>query len=933
MYGRRTLVGMATILAVTALMAMPTSPLPSHSGTALGRSPTQVAGPTTPHTLASRVAPGPNALAKLSPSVASRLGLLRSPASAPSGSGAPVGNGAAVPVAPSSPQLTVPTRWAGLDYNSNLCTCVPPDGGVAAGDGDVVQTVNSALEVWTTSGTLVTTESLPQFFRIPASDFFSDPYIIYDSQAGRWVVSGIDINGATYQGTIDVNVSQTSSFLGGWTEYQFTSNASAVTLTDQPFIALTSENLLVSANIFDMSTGSLLGAEIWMANLTAVLAGAPSPSEYSWGPNASFGSLHPASPIGPSPNAYFVSDNFGAAYGVTSQTFLNVMEFRGSPPAAVTMTDTNLSITPEASAPLVNGAWCAWDATGACLSLDDGRVLSAVWANGYLWGTANEGCLQGGVNDACIRVFEVNTSAATPTLLQQIDFSQGGSSMDSYGAVALDYVGDLGMVFSGAGNATFPSLYVTGATAAQIAAATKAGTPLTLSTPVTVAAGVGLLDPTVFANRWGDYFEISPDANVWNSLWLEGEYIGPNNATDYYSTEVAQTSFPTALYTVNVTASGLAPGTNWTASLNGISAASGTSWLRFEVPNGTYTFAPGAIPSAPGVRYGANITSKPITVAGNTVSLQVHYQKEDLVTTSVWPSPTAGSVVPGSGWIYDGNATTFTATPSPGGDFLLWMGTGTGNYTGTSPSFHVTLSAPITEVAYFGVRPSYAVTVTQGGLPTGTSWSISVNGVTKTTTNASVTFQEPNGTYGYSAPSPIAGKGYGTEFVSTDAVGTVNVSGSAKAVTLSYSAQYEVKLTVSPSNAGGVTPASGWYPAGSLTVNAYGAAGYQFVKWNATGIPGGLGNSSSATFSLSGPVNLTAVFVAASPHGSTSGSNSSGGLSLPLAIGLIAVAAVVALVLGLLVGRRMGRKGTSSAPAGPYPSAPASYPGYPPPPP
>jgi len=43
----------------------------------------------------------------------------------------------------------------------------------------------------------------------------------------------------------------------------------------------------------------------------------------------------------------------------------------------------------------------------------------------------------------------------------------------------------------------------------------------------------------------------------------------------------------------------------------------------------------------------------------------------------------------------------------------------------------------------------YSVTFTESGLPSGTSWSVTLNGNTESSTTNTISFSEPNGTYSY----------------------------------------------------------------------------------------------------------------------------------------------------------------------------------------
>ena len=72
-----------------------------------------------------------------------------------------------------------------------------------------------------------------------------------------------------------------------------------------------------------------------------------------------------------------------------------------------------------------------------------------------------------------------------------------------------------------------------------------------------------------------------------------------------------------------------------------------------------------------------------------------------------------------------------------------------------------------------GSAPStYSVTFSQSGLPASTSWPVTLNGSTKSSTTAKITFQEPNGSYTFSVGS-VSGYTVGPS------PGTIKVNGAA----------------------------------------------------------------------------------------------------------------------------------------------------------
>ncbi len=88
-------------------------------------------------------------------------------------------------------------------------------------------------------------------------------------------------------------------------------------------------------------------------------------------------------------------------------------------------------------------------------------------------------------------------------------------------------------------------------------------------------------------------------------------------------------------------------------------------------------------------------------------------------------------------------------------------------------------SAQKISVAYSKVILRYQVTFKESGLPTGTNWSVDLNGTASSSTSASVSFSVPSGNYSYAVQSAL---GYGPSPRS----GTVTVQKSTLAVAVVY---------------------------------------------------------------------------------------------------------------------------------------------------
>src|SRR4051794_3802543 len=98
----------------------------------------------------------------------------------------------------------------------------PPDEGLAVGNGYIVNAVNDAIRVYSTSGTPLTgVADLNSFFGYSPAAFVTDPSVYYDQPTQRWFVDVLTLE-ADASGNpagpnhIDIAVSKTADPTAGW---------------------------------------------------------------------------------------------------------------------------------------------------------------------------------------------------------------------------------------------------------------------------------------------------------------------------------------------------------------------------------------------------------------------------------------------------------------------------------------------------------------------------------------------------------------------------------------------------------------------------------------------------------------------------------------------------------------------------------------------
>ena len=268
-------------------------------------------------------------------------------------------------------------------------------------------------------------------------------------------------------------------------------------------------------------------------------------------------------------------------------------------------------------------------------------------------------------------------------------------------------------------------------------------------------AGTNWSVSTVGQTRYSTTNQIS--FAIWNGSWdyRLGLVPGwaPTGRTGQFVVAGGAVAVPTSwsrtTYPVKFTSTGLPTGTDWSVTLNGTTATGPNPTLTFIVPNGSYPFQVGAIPGFVTVD-----RSGTVTVAGSTLAVSIAW------TAFTYPVTFASSGLPsGTGWnITVGGVTVSTRSStiivdSPNGTYAYVLGVVPGYREAQGAQGQFTVSANATTVLLTWIHVLYAVALTETGLPTGTTWSANVGGLSVSGPSSTLFVNRSNGTY----PLTVAG--------------------------------------------------------------------------------------------------------------------------------------------------------------------------------
>jgi hypothetical protein len=301
--------------------------------------------------------------------------------------------------AKSNPEVQV--GWDGLNFfdqrfanNGNQFSVEPPDQGLCAGNGYVLESVNDVLKVFDASGnTVLGTVDLNTFYHYPAAidrtktppvrgPSITDPVCYYDSPTGRWfqVVLTLEQTAAgalTGPNHLDIAVSNTSNPLGTWTLYSVPAQNDGTQgtpdhgckrrvsgvlvhgpcLADFPHIGADRNGVYITANEFYLfSPGSFVGAEVYSFSKQALEAGGMSVSTdlistVGVGPDGAGFTLWPAT----TPGNQYSDDANGTEYFLSSRAVFtgdgasdSILVWRETNTASLNDATPNVGLTPEA---------------------------------------------------------------------------------------------------------------------------------------------------------------------------------------------------------------------------------------------------------------------------------------------------------------------------------------------------------------------------------------------------------------------------------------------------------------------------------------------------------------------------------------------------------------------------------------------------------
>ncbi len=212
------------------------------------------------------------------------------------------------------------------------------------------------------------------------------------------------------------------------------------------------------------------------------------------------------------------------------------------------------------------------------------------------------------------------------------------------------------------------------------------------------------------------------------------------------------------------------------------------------------------------------------------------------LSTTVSPAG-SGSISPASGWYPANTLVPLTASANPGYQFK--------EFSGALPGGYVRMDANKTVTANFTQTVTNYTLTTSVSPPGSGTLAVSPACCTYTAgTPVTITASAASG-YQFSGWSGVDSSHDTTGYVTMN--GTRSVTANFTAITT----QYQLTTSVSPAGTGTISPATGWYNAGAMTITATANSGYTFSNFSGTYS----GTTNPLSINLNGNGTIAANFV------------------------------------------------------------------------
>jgi uncharacterized protein (TIGR03437 family) len=152
---------------------------------------------------------------------------------------------------------THPVLTAGFPALLDDGSATPPDTTGAVGPQHIMTTLNSEIQIQTRSGAVLSRVALEEFWKTagPIREFATDPHVLYDRAADRWVMCVLADPDLTTSALL-IGASKTGDPTGAWSLYRINVDPAGALSGDYPLLGFNDNWVVATVNMYRRSTFS-----------------------------------------------------------------------------------------------------------------------------------------------------------------------------------------------------------------------------------------------------------------------------------------------------------------------------------------------------------------------------------------------------------------------------------------------------------------------------------------------------------------------------------------------------------------------------------------------------------------------------------------------------------------------------------------------------
>lgn len=427
--------------------------------------------------------------------------------------------------------------------SGSFFSSIPPDTYGSAGPNHLMVVLNTQYRFMDKNGVVIQTVDAQDFWKGTAGYYappgatsnvavgHADPHVQFDPVAGRWIL--IAQSNLDAFSSLLVAVSQTNDPTGTWNRYAIDTDPTNLSGFDYPLLGYNNDWVVVSGNMFGISSGTFTDHQIYIFDKANLYAGgalnfASNAQKITVGNDGQSGWCSPATVIGSSPaNTMYLLQPFFSSGGNSA---LRLSTLTGTIPTVAWNTASAVFVT----SPLGNYSNFSTAANGNTqpqkndvryINSGDGRLAESWLVNGKLWAAQHVYLPAGGaMQRTAIQWWQLQTDGA---ILQngRIDDPSGFMNR-TYPSIAVNSAEDVVIGYS----VSAPDRFVSAAYATR-----RACTPTNqMDREVIYKDGLDTYAKSFGGSRvrWGDYSRTSIDPTTGN-FWTIQQYADTRtNTTD-----------------------------------------------------------------------------------------------------------------------------------------------------------------------------------------------------------------------------------------------------------------------------------------------------------------------------------------------------------------------------------------------------------------